>query len=50
MTSWHNGDEDMVEWSERKGYHMFKMAEYYEKETAKASTEHLIRAISSMKC
>ena len=25
---WRHGDEDMVEWNERKGDHMIKMAEY----------------------
>lgn len=37
LTSWRNGDEDMVEWNERKGDRMYEMAEYYEKEAAKAS-------------
>ena len=29
----------MVEWSERKGDHIFDMAEYYEKKSAKASKD-----------
>ena len=39
MTWWCVGDEDMTEWSERKGDHIFDMAEYYEKEAAKALSE-----------
>ena len=40
------GDENMIEWHERKGDHVFEMAEYYEKEAAKASRE-LYRIIGS---
>ena len=33
------GDEDMVEWNERKGHQMYEMADFYEKEAAKTSNE-----------
>ena len=39
MTWWRIGDEDIVEWSERKGSQIFDMAKYYGKEVAKASRE-----------
>ena len=35
VTWWCVGDEDMMEWSERKGDHIFDVAEYYGKEAAK---------------
>ena len=39
MTWWRIGDEDIVECIERKGDHVFDMAEYFEKEVTKASRE-----------
>ena len=46
VTSWRKWDEDMVDWRERKGDRMYEMAEYCEKEAAKASNE-LHRIITS---
>ena len=43
MMWWRIWDEDIVEWSERKGDHIFDMDECYQKEAAKASKEiHMI--------
>ena len=46
MTWWHHGDEEMMEWSERKGDHLYSMVELYEREAVKA-TDQLYELISS---
>ena len=42
-----NGDEDIVEWNERKGDQMYELAEFCKMEAAKASNE-LYKIIDSL--
>lgn len=39
LASWCGGDEDLVEWNQRKGHQMYEMAQFYEREAAKASNK-----------
>ena len=35
VTTWENGEEDLSEWSERKGEDFYQLANYYEKRVLK---------------
>ena len=36
---WRHGNEEMVDWSERKGDHLYNITEYYKEEAVKSSNQ-----------
>ena len=50
MTWLHIRDEEMIEWSERKGNHLYKMAEHYEKEAARLQGHFIEPAVPQIRC
>ena len=47
VTWWRHGDEEMVEWSERKGDQLYSIVDFYEREAVKA-TDQLYELIRSL--